>query len=292
MFFGIGYGLFHRFPIQREVLKHGFSVARRVHHDTFFCVEALVFHIGALDKWHDGQVEMLGKGMVATVMCGHSHHCSCAIACQNILRNPNGYLLTREGIDGIAACKHARHLAITHAIELGALLHIVQIGGHFGLFLGFGERANEFAFGCQYHEGDAKDGVDAGGEDGDFACLAGHFKCNLGAFRAANPVALRLFDGIGPVHFVQTLQQTLGVGRRAQTPLLHLFLNHGVASTLANAVNDLIVGKHCAQLGAPVDHRFAQIGDAIVHQRALLLRFIIGFPLGSRERKFLALCHM
>ena len=85
IFFGIGNGLFHRFSIQGEVLEHGFFVARRVHHDTFFCVEALVFHIGALDKWHDGQVEMLGKGIVATVMCGHSHHCSGAIACQNIL---------------------------------------------------------------------------------------------------------------------------------------------------------------------------------------------------------------
>ena len=30
------------FPFREEVLKHGFSVARRVHHDTFFCVTFMV----------------------------------------------------------------------------------------------------------------------------------------------------------------------------------------------------------------------------------------------------------
>ncbi len=72
--------------------------------------------------------------------------------------------------------------------------------------------------------------------------------------------------------------------------MLHFFLHYGVAATLAHAVYHLIVGEHRAELGTPVHHRLAQVGNAVVHQRFLLFHIAHLLPLLGGEVEFRALC--
>ena len=115
-----------------------------------------------------------------------------------------------------------------------------------------------------------------------------HFR----TFAAANPVALCFFDRVAPVERVETVEQALSVCTHAQAPLLHLLLHHGVAAALANAIDHFIVGQHRSEGWTPVHHRFAQIGDAVVHQHLLLLHAVVAVPFLSRETEFFALSHI
>ena len=114
-----------------------------------------------------------------------------------------------------------------------------------------------------------------------------HAKLHLRAFRAANPVALRLLDGVRPVDALQPVEQALGIGRDAQAPLAHLLLHYGIAAALRDAVDHLVVRQHGAQLRAPVHHRFAQVGYAVVHQHLLPALPVHGAPLVGREVQLL-----
>ena len=58
---------------------------------------------------------------------------------------------------------------------------------------------------------------------------AGNGESDLGAFGAADPVALHGQGGLGPVQLVQVVQQPVGVGGDPQQPLAHDPAIHGLA---------------------------------------------------------------
>ncbi len=149
---------------------------------------------------------------------------------------------------------------------------------------------HQFAFGSQYHEGNSEHGICTGGENGKFQIAVLYLELDFGTFTAAYPVFLRLFQRFGPVDGVKSVQQALCVGRYAQTPLAHLFLDYGEAAAFRYAVYHLVIGKHGTQLRTPVYHCFTQIGDAVVHQDFLLLFFAHGIPLIGSEMQFFAAC--
>ena len=231
---------------------------------------------------------MAGKRIVARIVSRYGHDGARAVACQHIVGDPHGDFAAREGVDGIRTREDARHAAVGNAFALGALLRGFEVGFHLGALAVGGELLDEFALGGQHHEGHTKDGVGTGGEDGKLQVAVLHAELHLRAFAAANPVALGLLDGFGPVNSLQSIEQALCVGRHAEAPLAHLLLHHGMATALAHAVHHLVVGQHRAQGGAPVHHRFAQIGNAVVHQHFLLLHLAHGLPFLSREAEFLA----
>ena len=231
---------------------------------------------------------MLGKGVVARVVGRYGHDGTRTISGQHIVANPDGHSLARERIDGIRAREDTRHAAVADAFAFGTLLGTVQVGFHFSL-LGFGCHLwNQFAFRRQYHERYAEHRIGTGGKDGEFEVAVLYLELNFGTFRAAYPVALCFFQRVGPVDGLQSVEQTLGVGRYTQTPLAHLLLYNGITAAFRYAVHHFVVGKYRAQLRTPVHHRFAQVGDAVVHQRLLLLLFAHGLPFVGCEAQFLA----
>ncbi len=189
----------------------------------------------------------------------------------------------------MAAAEDARHLAVAHAVQLGALLDIGQVFVHFGPLLRRRQFVHQLRLGRQHHERHAENRVGARRKNSEMPLAVGHLEFHFGAFGTADPVALRLLDGLRPVDGVESVEQPLRVGRRAQAPLPHLLLHHGIAAALAHAVHHLVVGQHRAQSRAPVDHRLAQVGDAVVHERLLLLHLAHGAPLLGRKPQFLAL---
>ena len=115
-----------------------------------------------------------------------------------------------------------------------------------------------------------------------------HFR----SFRASYPVLLCLLDGVGPVDLFQSVQQPLRIGRYTETPLFHQLLYDRVAPALAHTIDHLVVGQHCAEPRTPVHHRLTEVGDAVVHQRFLLLLLVHAFPVVGREHQLFALCCM
>ena len=197
---GGGDGLLHGKAVEREAVKGRLACHWRVHHNAFLGVEALFADVGTLDEGDDGEVEVLGKGIVATVVGRHGHDGTGAIAGKHIFGNPDGDFLVRKGVDGVGAGKHARNLMVHLAVTLRALLHILEIFLHLFLLFRCGELPDEFALGCQHHEGDTEDGIGAGGEDGEalstliIPITLINLKLHFRTFGAAYPVALCLLQ--------------------------------------------------------------------------------------------------
>ena len=85
----------------------------------------------------------------------------------------------------------------------------------------------------------------------------------LGAFGAADPVALHRLDPLRPVQTVQGVQQLVGVGGDAEEPLLQVAPDDQVAASLAGAVGqNLLVGQDGVAPGAPVDRCVLAVGQA------------------------------
>ena len=181
---------------------------------------------------------------------------------------------------------------VCHTVELGALLHVSKIFLYLGLLLGSGKLLYEFALRSQYHECYTKDSVGTCGKDGEVEILISHLKLHLGTLRASYPVLLCFLDRVAPVNCFKSIKQTLRVSRCTQAPLLHLLLYNGIATTLAHAINNLVVGKHGTKTWTPVNHCLAKICNTIVHQCLLLLDITHGLPLISSKLQVLALCHI
>ena len=91
------------------------------------------------------------------------------------------------------------------------------------------------------------------------------------------------FQAVAPFHLVESVDQALGVGRDAETPLAHEFALHGVAAAHREATHHLVVGQHGAQFGAPVDIGVGQVGQAVVHEHLLAASLVPRVPVGRRE---------
>ncbi len=181
---------------------------------------------------------------------------------------------------------------VGHTVELGALLHVVEILLYLFLLLGGSYLLNILALWSQDHEGNTKHGIGTGGEDGELHVAVLHREHDLCTFGTTNPVLLSLLDGVAPLDSLQSVEQTLGVSGSTQAPLLHLLLDDRIATTLAHAVHNLVVGKYRTQAWAPVHHRLAEVSDAVVHQYLLLLHVVVAVPLLCGEVKLLVLSHV
>ena len=86
---------------------------------------------------------------------------------------------------------------------------------------------------------------------------------DVGALAATDPVALHDLDRLGPVEQVEVVEESLGVLRDAQHPLLERPLVDGMVAALAAPLGcDLLVGEHGAERRAPVDGDLVEVGQA------------------------------
>ena len=203
-------GFFHRQSVQAKLgllALHG-----RVGDDAFFGVIAFFAYVCALYQWDNGQVEVFGKGIVATVMGRNSHDGTCSIASQHVFRNPDRDGFTSERIDGIRAREHSGYLVVAHTFQFGAFLDVIEIFFDFS-FLFFGcDLLHIFRFGSQNHECNAKHCVGASGENGEADVAVFHLKLHFCSFATAYPVFLGFLYRVCPVYFVQSVKQSLRIG--------------------------------------------------------------------------------
>ena len=256
-----------------------------VAHDAVLGVETLLRNVAPFDQRNDRQVEGPGKGIVTAVVRRNGHDGAGTVAAQDIFGNPDGNLLFGQRVHRVRAGEYAGGLAgLRNALALRLLLGLRQVFIHGGALLGRREAVHPLALGRQHHEGDAEDGVGPRGKDGHIVGFAavGNLEIDLCSLAAANPVALHLLEGVGPLERLQVVEQALGVGRNAQLPLFHLLLFHREAAADREALFDLVVGQHGAQRGTPVHRCFALIRNAILHQQVGLLLFGEAVPAALR----------
>ena len=204
-------------------------------------------------------------------MCGHSHDRTCSVAGKYVVGYIDRYLGVRERIDGIRAGEHACNLAVGYTLTLGTVFDPCQVLLDLGTLLVGSQAPDILALRRQHHERHAEHGVGTRGEDGDGSVLPLDVELHLRTFGAAYPVTLRIFERVGPIQAVESLQQTRSVGAHAQTPLAHHTLLNGITSANRQSLADLVVGEHRTEFGAPVDLGIRQIGYTVLHQALLLL---------------------
>ena len=254
-----------------------------VDHNALLGVKTLLADVSTLNQRDDGQVEVLGESIVTAVVGRHSHDGTRSVTSQHIVTDIDGNPFLRNGIDGITAGEHATYLLLDHALALGLVLHLVKIGIDGGTLVGSDHIVHVDALGSQYHEGNSKDGVGTSGENQEALVAVGDGESHLGTLAITNPVALGFLDGLGPLDGFQVAQQASSIGRYAQAPLTHHLLLNGISAAHRHALAHLVVGKHSTQLRAPVHHRIAQIGNAVIHEHVVLLYLSHGIPLVGGE---------
>ncbi|MNS52788.1 hypothetical protein D3C72_855150 [compost metagenome] len=226
-------------------------------------LEGALFHVAAFEHRLHRQAEGLGELPVTLVMPGHGHDGARAVGGEHVVRDPDRNFLAVGRVHGHGAGERAGLLlgeirAVQVALERGLLL-VSRDGGLLGLG---GDLVDERVLGGQNRVGRAEERVRAGGEDREAVLGAGDLEGHLGAFRAADPVALHLLDVLGPVEVVEAVEELLGVGGDLEDPLAHGLAHDGVAAALALAVDDLLVGQDRLELGAPVDHHLRLVGQS------------------------------
>ena len=182
-----------------------------------------LLNVAAGHDLHHGQAELMGKLPVTGVVGGHRHDRAGAVGHQDVVGQPDRDLLAVHRVNGANAFDlHAglflvqlRTLEVALAGRLLTISHARVVIGDLILQL-FDQRM----FGRQHHVSRAEQRIGAGGVNAHF--LTGHSQSeiHLSALASpADPVALLHLHLVDEVHFVQAVQQFLGIGGDAQHPL-------------------------------------------------------------------------
>jgi hypothetical protein len=203
---------------------------------------------------------------------GHAHDGAGAVVGEDVVGDPDGNALAVERVNsktpgGDAMLFDGADIAgFARRFLLGDLL--VDLSGKGGV-LGC-ESLRDRVFRCNLDAGRAEDGVDPRGEDGDLGAVgsgAGRVrdhKVDIGAFGAADPVALHGANFFGPAfERVEAGEEFVGVSGDAEEPLGEVaLLDEGVFVTPAAAADDLLVGEDGGAERAPVDLAFLAVSEA------------------------------
>src|SRR5690606_1098917 len=197
----------------------------------------------------EGQVEMLCKRVVACVAEWHRHYSTCTISREDIVSDPHRNARIVERIDAIRTCENtADALDLTHTLALGSILCNFNILHDLVFPVRRSDRSDQIVFGRKHHEGDAVNGVDAGGK---YAYgLAFHpvdREIEFAPGRTSDPVTLHFFHVLRPVDPVKTLQQAFCISGYPHAPLKHLDPLDGKTSAFADAVFHFISGQYCSE---------------------------------------------
>ena len=188
-------------------------------------------------------------------MARNSHNCARTVAREHEVTDEHTDFLAVYGIYAGNALELTARLGL---VELGAV-HVVLLLclldvclDLFAVLYAVEQARGDVAVGSEYHECDAVDSLDAGGEYRELAA-ADNVELDLNTSGLAYPVPLHGLRGLGPVYLVEPLKELLGEGGLVDDPLLHILADYRIAAALGLVVDDLVVREHRAELLAPVD---------------------------------------
>ncbi len=174
-------------------------------------------------------------------MSRHRHDRPCAVADQDVVGDPNGNPLPIGRIYSVPSGEDSALLSPPrNAVLLAHHGHSLTISFNLRAALRRREPLQHWVLGRQHHVGSSKkrigtrginpDGFGFGGGGKSFpgsflfpivknSLFPTHEEIYFGPLAAPHPVALHLFDGVGPVKQFEVLDQPVGIGGNAQHPL-------------------------------------------------------------------------
>ena len=198
-------------------------------------------------------------------MGGNGHDSAGAVGGQDVVGDEDGDLLVVHRVDGPDALQFHAGLFLD---QLGAL-EVGLGGGHadvFGHFVIVGQLVLPLfhigVLGGDDHVSRAKEGVAAGGVDGEDVAFGG-VEVHVSAGGAADPVLLLGHHTGQEVNGIQTVDELLGVSGDLQHPLALFLPDDFRAAALADAVDHFFVGQDALTAGAPVDGHGGLVGQAL-----------------------------
>ena len=216
----------------------------------------------------DGQIERAREVEVALVVRGDGHDGAVTVVGQHVVGGPDRQSLAVDRVDRVALEEDARLRAVgALALDVGlaadALEVVLEAHPHLGGRAG-GEFGGQIAVGRDDEERRAVQRVGTRREHRHGALATLDLEVDVGADRAADPVALHPDDLLRPeaLELVQVVEQPVGVVGDLEVPLRELLLDDLGAAPLAVAVDDLLVREHRLVVGAPVDRALLAVREA------------------------------
>ena len=186
----------------------------------------------------DGQVKLLRKVEVTSIVSRHSHDSARAVAGQNVVGDPHRNLRAGERVHGVGTGEHAslflgKFRTVEVALESGG----VHVFFHGGLLFGSREFRHHGMFRSHHHVGRTEQRIATGRVDaevlvGRLAFGIGDGEIHFGTEALANPVLLHVLHALGPVELVEALQQAVAIQRNAHEPLLQVTAFHFLGAAL------------------------------------------------------------
>ena len=164
-----------------------------------FC-KCFFFDISAFQYRNDINTEFLCKFIISRIMCRNSHDRSCAIACQNIIRNPDRNFFSIYRVDSISTCKYTCFFFIQFSsFKIRFRFAALAISKYSFSLLRCSDFFNIRMFRSHYTICCSKQCIASGSKYGEFLVRILDFKDYICSFGFSDPINLHLFCGLRPV---------------------------------------------------------------------------------------------
>ncbi len=224
-------------------------------------------HAVVVDHRDDRQVELLGERGVAVVVRRHRHDRAGAVVHQHVVGDPDRDLRVVHRVRRVEPGEDAGLLlcrsTLLTALDGGSGDVVAQ---RVGLGRALEQLLDERVLRSEHEERRAVERVGTRREDGDVLVELGDPELDLGALRAADPVALHRLDAVGPLDLLQVVEQFVGVRRRLEEPLVEVLRHDLGAAVLAAPVVHLLVRQHDLVDRAPLDGRALPVREPRAEQ--------------------------
>ena len=219
-------------------------------------VKASFVHIAALHDFDDRQTELRGKLPVALVVARNAHNSAGAVAHKNVVRDKDGDLFLRCGVNGTDAFQPHAGLVLVElaALKIGLVRGFLAVGRH-------GVPVRELVLPCvedrvlrrEDHIRHAEERIAAGGVNGEMSRRASYRRSSSAP--SLRPIQLRCWV------FTRSMKSTSSrssIRRSAYFVMasihwLFSLADDRAAAALAHAVHNFLVRKHALAACAPVD---------------------------------------
>ena len=168
--------------VQTQVAIRSYTGFRRVADNSFLRIEAFFADITSFYQRHDGQIEMLGKSIVTTIMSRYGHDRSRTISGQYIIADPYRNRFSGKRIHGIRTAEYTCHTAVGNTFTFGTFLGTFQVSFHLCTLCISCQLRNQFTFRCKYHEGHTEHRIGTGSKDSKFQIAVFHLETDFSTF--------------------------------------------------------------------------------------------------------------
>mmetsp|Transcript_34161 Transcript_34161/g.113987 ORF Transcript_34161/g.113987 Transcript_34161/m.113987 type:complete len:486 (+) Transcript_34161:46-1503(+) len=201
---------------------------------------------------------------VALVVRRHRHDGARAVRADDVVRHPDGQPLAGQRVHDALSRRHARLCLGARPIEvrLARRLRYVLCDCRVALSGASCERV----LWRNHNVRRAHQRVGARGEDAHVLPAALGRKADLRPLGPADPRPLHRHRPLWPVEPVELCCEPVGERSDLEHPLPQRLALHREASALREAVDDLLVGEHRAEAGAPVDRLLVLEGEALLEE--------------------------